>query len=171
MELLVVKSLYFFLPAYVANMAPVLFKKLPWLDIPVSSRYFGNHKTWRGMVTASLMGLLVFWLQQVLYQQGFDELAFIVYTDFSIFLGLFLGLGAILGDLLKSYFKRKVGLEPGKSWFPWDQLDFVIGGIAFSCLLYVPAAEVVVVLFIVSPLLHIIINHLGYLLGMRKEKW
>ncbi len=170
MELLF-KSLYFFLPAYFANMAPLLFKWVPFLDKPIHQKLFGAHKTWRGIVAAAIIGTLAFWLQQYLYTVGFQQFALIDYADFSVWLGFFLGLGAILGDLVKSYYKRKDKIAPGEPWIPFDQLDFVVGGIIGSFFIYVPAAEVVVTLLIVSPFLHIAATRVGYWLGIRKEKW
>ncbi len=171
LALLIVQSLYLFLPAYVANMAPVLFRWLPFLDKPVQEKVFGKNKTWRGLLTATLCGGFIFFIQKVLYAQGFRSLAIIDYSDFSTLYGFLLGAGAILGDLVKSYFKRGYEVAPGERWFPWDQLDFVFGGILFSLFMYVPPAEVVLILLIASPVLHIVVNHAAYWLGIRKEKW
>ncbi len=168
---LILKSLYLFLPAYFANMTPVLFRWIPVLDKPVHEKLFGKNKTWRGLLVATLFGGFIFFLQKWLYVQGFDQLAIIDYSDFSVFYGFLLGAGAILGELVKSYLKRGYEVAPGERWFPWDQLDFVIGGLIFSLFLYVPPAEVVLILLLVSPLLHIAVNHVAYWLGIRKEKW
>ena len=105
------------------------------------------------------------------YNFGFTSLAIIDYNDFSVLMGLLLGLGAIVGDSVKSYYKRKAEIQPGMPWPGFDQLDFVVGGLAFSFLLYVPPVEVIVVLFLATPLLHIATNHIGYWLGMRKVKF
>ena len=169
--LLIGKALYFFLPAYIANMAPVLCKKIPLLNKPVHEKRFGSHKTWRGLIAAVLAGGLVFWLQKIAYGMGFRSLAVIDYTDFSVLLGFLLGGGAILGDLVKSYYKRKGGIKPGHSWVPFDQLDFVIGGIIGSFFLYVPPASIMLVLLIVSPVLHALFHYIGYLLNMNGTKW
>lgn len=168
---LLFKSLYFFLPAYCANMAPVLFRWIPFLDKPVHQKLFGAHKTWRGIGAAAIMGTLVFGLQKYLYVVGFRQFALIDYSDFSWWLGFFLGLGAILGDLVKSYYKRKDKIPPGEPWIPFDQLDFVVGGVIGSFFIYVPTTEVVLVLLIVSPFLHIAATRIAYWLGLRKEKW
>ncbi len=167
---LIFKSLFFFLPAYFANMSPVLFKWLPF-DTPIYEQWFGKNKTWRGLIVAILVGGFVFWLQKYLYAAGFQRWALIDYNDFSVLLGFLLGGGAILGDLVKSFWKRRYGIPPGERWIPWDQLDFVIGGLLFSFFLYVPPVEVVVVLLVVSPLLHIFVNHIGYWVGIRGRKW
>jgi len=170
--LLVLKSLYFFLPAYLANMAPELLRKIPVLGWPVWEKKFGRNKTWRGLVLASFVGVLVFLLQKWLY--GFDffyGISIIDYGDFSLWFGFLLGLGAILGDLVESYFKRRRRIEPGESWKPWDQLDFVIGGLVLSWLMYVPKVEVVVVLLGLSFFLHMLFCRLGYWLRIKKSKF
>ncbi|MBI2112245.1 CDP-archaeol synthase [Candidatus Woesearchaeota archaeon] len=167
---LIAMSLYFFLPAYLANMAPIIFRWVPWLRIPIHEKKFGKNKTWRGIVAAALMGAFVFSLQKLAYQNGFKLFALIDYSDFSIILGFLMGLGAIVGDLVESYYKRKQNIPPGKPWLPWDQLDFVFGAIFFGLVLYVPPAEVILVLILASPLLHILFNLLGYLLKIKKTK-
>ncbi|MBI4983205.1 CDP-archaeol synthase [Candidatus Woesearchaeota archaeon] len=169
--LLLFKSLYFFLPAYFANMSPVLFRWLPLLNKPIHQEKLGAHKTWRGIIVATVIGTLTFALQKYAYTQGFISLALIDYGGFSIFLGTLLGFGAMVGDAFKSYYKRKAGIQPGYPWLPWDQLDFVIGGLLFGMLLYVPSAEVALALLLMSPLLHLMVNYIGYLLKINKSRY
>ncbi len=170
--LLVVSSLYFFLPAYFANMAPDLLKRIPFLGKPIWKKKLGKAKTWRGIVVAVLAGILVFWLQKYLFEFNFFyNISLIDYGDFSLLLGFLLGFGAILGDLVKSYFKRRAGIKPGVSWKPWDQLDFVIGGLVLSWLVYVPRVGVVAVLLVLSPFLHLLFCRIGYWLGVKKNKF
>ncbi len=38
-----------------------------------------------------------------------------------------LGMGALAGDAVKSFFKRQIGAKPGNMWPPFDQIDFVVG--------------------------------------------
>jgi CDP-2,3-bis-(O-geranylgeranyl)-sn-glycerol synthase len=168
--LLIIKSLYFFLPAYFANMSPVLLKWIPFANIPVNKKIFGSNKTWRGLIVGTLTGGLIFALQKWIHKLGFQNLAIIDYSDFSLLLGFLLGFGALLGDLVKSYYKRKAGIKPGCPFVPFDQIDFVIGALVIGFFIYVPPAEVALFLIILSPILHIIVNYLGYLLGIRKRK-
>lgn len=110
---------YFFLPAIAANMAPVFadhYNILPSLNKPLDKnlnyndrRILGDHKTIRGLVIGIIVGSLVGLLQG------------------NIILGLGMGLGALWGDALKSFIKRRLDISPGTSWLPWDQTDFVIG--------------------------------------------
>lgn len=167
---LILKALYFFLPAYFANMAPLFFGKIKSLRIPISPKLFGSHKTWGGLVIGTLVGGGIFWIQKELFLSRFKELTLIDYADFSLALGFFLGGGALIGDLVKSYYKRKAGIKPGQPWIPWDQLDFVIGGLTLGLFIYVPTISVVVILLLLSPILHLIFNLLGYWFGLKKSK-
>ncbi len=167
----ILQALYFFLPAYCANMAPVIFRRFPWLGFPVSEKYFGSHKTWRGLVVAVLFGTAVFWIQRRLYTQGFVSWALVDYSGFSLWFGVCMSAGAILGDLVKSYYKRKVDIAPGKPWLGWDQLDFVIGGLIGVMFVYVPDVLVVVVLLVLSSGLHVLVNYLGYILKIQEKKF
>jgi CDP-2,3-bis-(O-geranylgeranyl)-sn-glycerol synthase len=168
---LILTALYFFLPAYIANMAPVLFKWVPFLDIPIWEKKVGKNKTWRGLIFGTLIGGLVFFCQKLAYNSGFVKWSLIDYSDFSIVFGFLLGFGALAGDAVESFYKRKGGLKEGQSWFIFDQLDFIIGGVIAGFLIYVPPASIVLVLLIVSPILHITVNYIGYLLKINKTKF
>jgi CDP-2,3-bis-(O-geranylgeranyl)-sn-glycerol synthase len=165
---LILQSLYFFLPAYFANMAPVFLRKKGRV---ISESLFGKNKTWSGILAGTLVGGLVFWIQKYVYLSGWEKLALIDYSDFSVAFGFLLGLGALLGDVVASYYKRKKKIRPGKMWFPWDQLDFVFGGILLGGVIYFPPIETVVVLLVGSPLLHLGVNYLGYLLKIKENKF
>lgn len=169
MSSLILKALYFFLPAYLANMAPILLRWIPWGNIPINEKLLGKNKTWRGLILAVIVGGLVFWFQKVQYLNGFTKWAVIDYADFSLALGYLLGAGAILGDLVKSYYKRKAKIKPGKPWPFWDQLDFVFGGLLFSFFIYVPPVEVALVIVVFTPALHLLANYVGYLLKINKS--
>lgn len=172
MVILVIKSLYFFLPAYVANMAPVLFAWLPVLGISVNKKKFGVNKTWRGLIVAVIFGSAIYYIQKMLYLQGgiWQDLSVVDYAGHGLALGILLSFGAILGDLVESYYKRKRGIEPGEPWVPWDQLDFVIGGLLLSFLVYLPGIEVILLIVLLSPLLHLVVNYLGFMLKINKAK-
>lgn len=182
--ILVLKSLYLILPAYIANMAPVLFKGvLKPLARPIAPNIklrgkplFGSHKTYMGLIIAALAGILVFMLQVWLFNYSlFQQISLVNYDLFfqryNILPGFLLGFGAILGDLVKSVIKRQLGIKPGGRFMPWDQLDFLIGALVFISIIYVPSWQIVLVLFVLTPILHIAINHLGYYLNIKEVKW
>ncbi|MFC1656130.1 CDP-2,3-bis-(O-geranylgeranyl)-sn-glycerol synthase [Patescibacteria group bacterium] len=167
---LIISSLYFILPAYVANMCPVIFGKLKFpFGKPISKKLFGAHKTYRGIYVAYFGALLTLFIQQKL---ALTEISLLDYGTINLWLYAFLfGIGAIVGDLVKSYIKRRINIKPGDPWIPFDQLDFIVGALLFLAPLYVPSWEVILVIVIATPLLHLLTNVLGYVLRIKKVWW
>jgi CDP-2,3-bis-(O-geranylgeranyl)-sn-glycerol synthase len=170
---LILASLYLVLPAYVANMCPVIFAKVPFLGIPISEKLFGSHKTYRGIISGYIGALAALALQQYLTSQNLlADFALLDYQKINIFLYAFLfGIGAITGDIIKSFFKRRLKIKPGRPWFPFDQLDFVIGAYVFLLPVYIIPWQNLLVLIILTPLLHFLANLIGYLIGLKKVWW
>jgi CDP-2,3-bis-(O-geranylgeranyl)-sn-glycerol synthase len=46
-----------------------------------------------------------------------------------------ISMGALFGDIVESFFKRRIGKERGESWYPFDQLDFVLGALILALLM------------------------------------
>jgi CDP-2,3-bis-(O-geranylgeranyl)-sn-glycerol synthase len=167
------QALLFMLPAYVANMVPAFFahaKLGKVLDGPVDlgrkfrgKRVFGDHKTVKGFLTGTLAAIFVAWIQYSILQDYSAYLA--------ISLGFLLGFGALVGDSVKSFFKRRVGIQPGAPFPPFDQLDFVAGSLLFASILIDFEWEFVVVVAGASFILHFLANVIGYLLKVKKVWW
>ncbi len=164
----------FFLPAGMANVTPVLASKIPvlkrWnapLDFGKSyhgKRIFGDHKTWRGLLSGVIVAGLVAAAEADLayYVLNEDRLWFIL-------AGMLMGFGALMGDAIKSFFKRRVGIAPGQSWFPFDQTDYIIGGLlAVSPFIQWYPALIGQVLIIYFGL-HLITNYIAFRLGIRDQ--
>ena len=180
----VVQSLFFFLPGYIANMFPVVLTNVRWMQFlkkPVDCgvkigkmSLFGEHKTYFGFLAGVFGGVVVGVLQGFLYEYS-EGVRFLYFTPYSLhsglFLGFLLGFGALFGDLIKSFIKRRFGIANGRPFFPFDQLDFVIGGLLFGTIVYSPTWDVVAILLVVSPFLHFLSNLLGYFLGLKKVWW
>ena len=171
--------LYFFVPAYVANIAPVLVRgRFEALAVPMDGgrtlggvRILGDHKTWRGLVAGMLAGILTYAVQALLYQAGvFRDLALVDYGSTGLAPGVLMGLGAGLGDAVKSFAKRRVGIAPGASWIGFDQLDFIAG----SCLAVAPVyAAPVAATLVALPIVFVVsiaTTAAGYWLHL-KEVW
>lgn len=170
----IISALYFFLPAYFANMCPVIAGKLRLpLGHPISKRFLGSNKTWRGFYAGYLGALVILALQLfVQKEQLLTSYALLDYQNINLFGYAFLfGIGAITGDALKSFFKRRIGIKPGAPWFPFDQLDFVIVALLFLWPFYKLPWEQILVLLIVTPILHLSVNVLAYKLGIKKVWW
>lgn len=175
----VLKVLYFFLPAYLANMSPVLIRgRFKALASPIDGgrslwgkRILGDHKTWRGLLAGVVAGALVFELQRLVYEAGIAQgLVLIDYSTHPLLPGLLMGLGAGIGDAVKSFFKRRIGIEPGESWPVFDQLDFFLGAYVFVSLVYAPPVLFTLASLPVVLLGNIASNAVGYWLGF-KETW
>lgn len=137
-------------------------------------RVFGDHKTFRGFAFGIGAAMIVAGVQKYLF------LDFAFFRDFSMIdygvhsaavLGLLMGFGALFGDAVKSFFKRRSGIRPGRPWIPFDQLDFVVGSLLLLALVFIPPWQSVVFLMVAVPVLHILTNHVGYYLGINKSKW
>ncbi len=181
--------LYFFLPALIGNMMASLTRRinfLSFLNIPVDfgktikgKIIFGQSKTWRGLVFGPLFGLLIIFLQWFLYKyEFFQKISLINYRQINILLfGCLMCFGALIGDLIFSFFKRRQNIAPGKPWIPFDQLDFVIGSFLFLTpyLNFKLHLNITILhwifIAIISFLLHVLTNNIGYYLGIQKNRW
>jgi len=160
-------------------MAPVIVKKIfNNLAFPldfnkkINNRpVFGKHKTFRGLVFGVIFAIIITFIQFVFYDNNIlVDIAIIDYSNW-LLIGLLMGSGAIFGDLIESFVKRRINYKSGKPFVPFDQLDFVVGGLIFISPLVVLSLNKVIVILILSFILHIIVNHVAYYTGIRKEKW
>ena len=156
--LLVLQALYYYLPAYFSNGMPIVFGGGKPLDFGKNwsdgRRIFGDGKTFRGLIFGIGIGTLAFGLIQ-----GNLKLAF------------FMAVGALLGDLIKSFAKRRLNKMQGEKFWPWDQLDFIIGATLLSSLVQVPRWEYVAIVFVLAPIMHSLTNWGSYKLGLKNVSW
>ena len=162
----VLQLLYFMAPAYVANMAPPFVRYWKGWNRPISERWLGSHKTVAGFACGVLGAVLVTFVQWRLGWGG----ALLAYDGW-VELGARFGAGAMVGDCLKSLFKRRRGVAPGGPWIPFDQLDFVLGALVFVWPRAALAWSDIAILLLVSFGGHILVNHIGYWLGVRDARW
>lgn len=175
--LLVISAIWVMLPAYVPNpVAAATGGGRPidggrcWSD---GKRIFGDGKTIRGLIFGIGGGVAIGLLQMLL--QSMVNISFLpAHTFLSVIL---FAIGALLGDLLKSFFKRRRGLGRGEKWPIADQYDLVIG--AFILVLIVDPGwvqsvitlPIALAILIITPLLHRGANILGYVLGIKEVPW
>jgi CDP-2,3-bis-(O-geranylgeranyl)-sn-glycerol synthase len=179
LALTTLRVLYFFVPAYFANMAPVLVgRRLAFLARPLDFgasvggvRIFGDHKTWRGLIVGVAVGAAAFLLQRALDDAEVTRvLALYDYEALPGWTGAWLGFGALFGDALKSFFKRRVGILPGKPWIGPDEIDFYLGAVAAAAFV-VPLP--LVPLLVSVPIVvagHFVSNLVAWALGL-KDAW
>ncbi len=178
LAVLMLKCFYLMLPAYFANMAPVIVKKINVLAVPIDFNkkingrpLLGSNKTYRGLVFGIGFAVIIAYLQFLLYgREFFRGISFIPYENWPLF-GFLMGLGALTGDLVKSFFKRRVGIEPGRTFIPFDQADFVIGALLFITPVFGLTLNILFISLLLSFVLDVIVNHIAFYLGARNEKW
>lgn len=188
-------ALWLFLPAFVANMSPVFTAKLiPKWGTPIDfgavhtdgHRVLGDGKTWRGLLLGGTVAGITALLQGMFPVPLFDTLDYgrsLGAPLWGIFLfGFMMGGLALTGDAVESFVKRRLDKERGAPWFPFDQLDFVAGGLlaafAFYPLLptgwvmdHYATAWTLATLIIGTPVLHLVVNRIGYWLRLKEVPW
>ena len=158
-------ALWFILPAYVANATPVVLNGGKPIDggkkFTDGRPIFGTGKTWGGFVagiaTGTLAGLV----------QGFIAKGLSHY----LLLGFLLALGALFGDLLGSFIKRRLGIKRGDAAPGLDQLGFVIVALILASLVTQPSWEVILTILIITPPIHLATNFVGYKLGFKSRPY
>jgi len=161
-------------------MAPVFaahWKLLPRLDKPMDGgklwrgqRLLGDHKTIRGFIVGWLAALIFVLVQAYIYDQSSTVRDWypIDFSDFNLVLwATLLSLGALGGDLVKSFFKRRLNIAPGKPWVPFDQTDYVAGTLLASLAVIVLPLRYYLIAAVLGLVLHPISTFLGWIFKLK----
>lgn len=172
-------TLWLMLPAYVPNSAAALFGGGLAIDFGKNffdgRRIFGDGKTFRGLISGTACGVAV-----GIAEHSSAELAgmpdFGEYPSF-LWVVFLLSFGALFGDLLKSFFKRRLGYRRGAELPVMDQLDLVFGAWALTFIFAMGwflanfNIWIMITAIIITPVLHRIVNVIGYKIGTKREPW
>ncbi len=84
-----------------------------------------------------------------------------------------IALGALMGDLVHSFVKRRIGKVEGAPLPLADQVDFVLGAVVFSILASgsAPPLLTIILIFVITVPLHLFTNLIAYLLKMKKTPY
>ena len=149
-------------PAYVANGAPVIFGGGRPLDMGrklLGRRIFGDHKTARGLVAGIVAGSLM----------GLIESAFLPYM---LIVGVVLSFGAMSGDLLGSFIKRRIGIREGKRAILLDQYPFLVVALLLAFPIgRTPNAYGIFFIIILTGVMHALTNLSAHKLRLKKVPW
>jgi CDP-2,3-bis-(O-geranylgeranyl)-sn-glycerol synthase len=168
-------------------------------------RILGDHKTMRGLRGPLYIGIpisfIIFLLFIILWQpieeiiiQATVEGQYILYNDkMNIFKFYFIGgelplnflvlfiriilasYGAVIGDLVGSFLKRRFDIKSGAPFWIIDQLDFALIAILFVSipgfiapqLFLLPDIFILIFLIILTPAVSLIANTVAYLVGLK----
>ncbi len=179
-----IAALWLALPALAANPSAVIFGG--GIPIDLGRKFFdgkrvlGDGKTWRGLVGGGAAGALVGVIQYPLsLWMGVPYFPpFSVDPLSAVLIVTVLGYGALAGDAFGSFIKRRLGIGRGGKAFLLDQLTFLIVALLLVLLAfpgfffeYFWNAPAVVTLFVLTPILHRIVNIIGYRMGKKDVPW
>ena len=177
----IIKCIYFAMPAYIASTAPIFAKNIlkERFSAPMDFNkkfvdgkpFLGRSKTFRGLIAGILVGALISYIQYQLYAfPFFQALSFYDYSNWLSF-GILLGLGALMGDMIESFIKRRINLKPGDKFVPWDQIDYTIGALIFVMPIYQVDLIQALIIIVSGFMLQIFSSHFAFYTGIRNEKW
>lgn len=160
----------FLIPLYLANSTAAAFPgKLPidfnlnfWDKKPL----LGKGKTFRGAtmgIIAGTIGSSIVWVLFGAQTETFIHSYWLA--------GPAIALGAIVGDIAKSFFKRRLSIESGKPWPLLDQMDFVAGGYLFALPFFFPSFQEVLFVVLFTLACHMIANIAAFKLKLKKVPW
>jgi len=173
----VLAAFWIMLPAYIPNPIAALSGGGAPIDLgreySDGRRLLGDGKTYRGLLIGVLAGIAVGFLQIWLASTyGWNFLP--RHTIVSV---IALAVGALLGDMTKSFFKRRLGKGRGEQWPVADQYDLVAGAFLLvlvidpSWLFVTITLPILIVILILTPILHRMVNIIGYLCGIKDVPW
>jgi CDP-2,3-bis-(O-geranylgeranyl)-sn-glycerol synthase len=180
----ILQAFWIVIPIYVANASAVIVGGgIPidfgrnWKD---GHRILGDGKTWRGLFAGAFLGMIAGFGLAVaasfLSTSAYSFLGLTNFEGFPLMIPILFSLcfGALLGDVIESFFKRRIGKDRGQDWIPFDQLDFIVGALVFSFLIsemlylsHVSSSQWfftsltiwhILILIVVTPFIHISAN-------------
>ena len=166
----VFNAIFFVMPAFFSNVNAMLFGGgLPmdfrknWFD---GRRLFGNNKTMRGFaagfIAGFLMGIFVsFWFKSVV------DVPFVV----PLTNGFLQSFGAVTGDVVGSFIKRRLNIPSGGSLIIMDQIGFIVFGLAFARIDSAFPWTYWVIIIPLALVVHFAANAVGYTMGWKDVWW
>jgi CDP-2,3-bis-(O-geranylgeranyl)-sn-glycerol synthase len=172
-----ISAVWIMLPAYLPNPIAALAGGGPPIDMGRNfsdgRRIFGDGKTFRGLIIGIFAGIGIGLVQiRVSGAFGWENLPEQTYMSVTL-----LATGALLGDVGKSFFKRRLGKERGAKWPIADMYDLVAGAL-LMVLIFDPGwlfanmtLLIFVLILILTPILHRAVNIIGYHFRVKEVPW
>jgi len=172
-------------------------------------RILGDHKTWSGAIKGPLyigipVSIGVFIVLTLIWPSiigipttGLNNNEYIIYNDINYYEYYFVGgkfplgfvsiiirvilcsFGAVIGDLIGSFFKRRLDIKSGAPFWIVDQIDFVLVAILFIAIaalisptfFLIPDVNIIIFICILTPSVTIIANTVAYFIGLKDVPW
>ncbi len=171
---------WFILPTYFANSSPVfiygILKKRNYCFHRIDKgKHFldgkpilGKGKTVEGSIFGIFCGSFIGFLQVKLQKIINIKLMFPISLKFAFVMSV----GAIFGDIIESFFKRRLNIKRGENFPIFDSIDFILGAF-FFIYLFLGFWNLYLFVFslIFTPVIHRAFNILAYILGLKDVPW
>ncbi len=176
-------ALWLGLPAWLANSTPVIFGGGRPIDggrlFRDGNRILGDGKTIRGFVvgvffgsfTGLLQGLAAPYIKPVMEEFLVVTPTMEIVLFMSLPVAFLMSVGALVGDIIGSFVKRRVDVKSGGPSIMLDQLGFIIMSLIFAYPVLRPEGIYAMILIVVTLGVHWISNAVGYVLGFKKNPW
>lgn len=172
------------IPAYFANGSALVFGGGTPIDFGKNAwdqrRITGDGCTWRGLIGGGLLGMIVGGCLGFLASHGIatglfniSSIQITVISGFipqGLLMGFLLGFGALIGDVIGSFIKRRLNFERGKPVPLLDQLDFVVVSLLSVSLVINLSWEVILTVMFLSIFFHLGANVFAYMIHL-KDVW
>jgi len=180
-ELIIVYSLplVFLSPAYAANASPLflssLLKKLHPLDLNKKffdgQRILGDGKTIEGTAFGFLVGMIYFSVFLLV-----DKSLNILHLYHSYLEGVLIVSGALVGDIVGSFVKRRLKIKQGDILPIFDQVGFIIFAYVFYLLVFPPPLGIspmdfIVFVSLITFFVHILTNLVAFKFGIKSAPY
>jgi CDP-2,3-bis-(O-geranylgeranyl)-sn-glycerol synthase len=176
-------SIWLGLSAWIANATPVVGGGGKPIDggkvFRDGYRILGDGKTIRGFIVGVLFGTLTGvgqffaapYLRPILaqYVTITPEMDYILGINIPV--AFLLSLGALTGDVVGSFIKRRVNVKSGDPSPFLDQVGFIIMALIFAFPLFVPKPVFVMILILTTLGIHWLSNAFSYFVGLKKHPW
>lgn len=178
---------WFMFPAYIANSFAVMTGGGTPIDfgkkLGDGKRILGDGKSWAGLIGGVTISVLIGCIQNYSAKAYESDIGafFPVWSESQIyagFLAFLIAFGAMFGDSVGSFIKRRKGIGRGDKALLLDQLTFILFAWIFVLIfaypwfvstLWHPVGFLLVL--IITPVVHKLVNVGGYMVGMKKEPW
>lgn len=183
----IIQAFWLILPAYIANASALLLGGGLPIDFGKKfkdgKRILGDGKTWRGLFIGTFIGMTAGFGFSVVSKIA-SNINFPIkindFTGFPLMIPILFSLcfGALIGDIIESFFKRRIGKKRGENWIPFDQIDFILGVLFFSFVMssflhFFKLSEEnwflvnftinhIIILLIFTPFIHLFSNYVHY---------
>ncbi|MET1123930.1 MAG: CDP-2,3-bis-(O-geranylgeranyl)-sn-glycerol synthase [Archaeoglobaceae archaeon] len=175
----IAKIVWLLLPAYTPNNFAVLLGGGRPIDLGRNfidgKRILGDGKTFRGFFGGVAGGIFVANVQYGIEKlTGVEIYSSLSYSEFFV-LTFLLTLGAMLGDSVGSFLKRRFGYERGEPFPVVDQLTFLLISLAIAstsdAFWKLFDTTTVLLAIVITPPLHVFVNFLAYMLKLKEVPW